>query len=85
MNPLQYKALYHKLTVSLDELGITTVDVHHYKNNGAAYANDPLHRTVEAVRRKDLLNGQAIEGAGWSRKKGDFATPAAVTSVRSTR
>src|SRR4051794_39984958 len=58
MNALQYESLYHKLTVSLDELGTTTVDVHHYKNNGEAYVNSPLYGTTEAVKRKDLLNVQ---------------------------
>lgn len=69
MNPLQYESLYHKLAVSLDGLGTTTVDVHHYKNNGEAYVNNLLHGTTEAVKRKDLLNVQINAEVGALQRK----------------
>ncbi len=75
MNPLRYESLYHKLTVSLDGLGTTTVDVHHYKNNGEAYVNNLLHGddrgrdTQGPAQRSDQRRGRSLAAKAAARPK----------------
>lgn len=58
MNPLQYEDLYHKLVVSLNELGTTTVDVHRYQNNDAKLKSNAFLGNAEALKHKDQLVGK---------------------------
>jgi hypothetical protein len=58
MPPLQYEARYHKLTVSLDGLGTTTVDVHRYQNNDARLKSHEFWGNREALTHKDQVVGQ---------------------------
>ncbi len=90
MNPLQYEDRYHNLVVSLDNLGITTVDVHRYQNNDAKLKSDNYLGNREALKHKDQLVGkidaeikQEKKAAGAKPKQGEIDALINVTDEQS--
>lgn len=58
MTPLEYEAQYHKLSVLLDELKTTRVDVHRYQNNDAKLKENVNLGNKAALVKKDILIGR---------------------------
>lgn len=58
MTPIQYEDVYHNLPIVLNDMKLTSVDVHRYQNNDARLKENDYLGNKDALVKKDILIGQ---------------------------